>query len=182
MTFLSSSDFIDTPLKVPNQEESRWFVSWMEKKEAETLREILGVTLYNAWIEGLETSGAIEQKWIDLRDGTTYEYNGVTYTYLGIVDLLKPRIIALWYPLVHRKTTSVGVVINQGQQNTTSAAPDLEYVENHNEYARKVGGEIYAHSCVTIYKNCLYGFMKANIADYEDWILEQPKIENYLGL
>ena len=180
--FLTSSDFIDTPFKVPNQEESRWFIGWMESKEEETLKSLLGVSLYNAFIAGIETSGTIEDRWINLRDGTTYEYNGVTYEWKGLVDLLKPRIISLWYPYIHRKTTSVGVVINQGQQNTTSVAPDEEYVEAHNEYVKKVGGQIYKHSCATKYDNCLYGFLKVNEDDYEDWIFTQPTITNYLGL
>jgi hypothetical protein len=179
--FLTTSDFLDTPLKVPNQEESVWFSNWMEAKEEETLKSLLGVSLYTDFIEGLEDS-SIEQKWIDLRDGTTYVFNDVTYEYAGLVDLLKPRIMALWYPYIHRKTTSVGVVINQGQQNTTTTAPDLEYIENQNAYVRKVGGQIYCASCIAYHGNSFYGFMKANEIDYEGWIFEQPKIENYLGL
>lgn len=158
-----------------------WFSNWMEAKEEETLKSLLGVSLYTDFIEGLDDS-TIEQKWIDLRDGTTYEFSDVAYEYKGLVDLLKPRIMALWYPTIHRKTTSVGVVINQGQQNTTSIAPDLEYVDNQNIYVRKVGGQIYCSSWLCYQSNCLYGFMKANEDDYEGWIFEQPKIENYLGL
>jgi len=76
--FVDSTDFTDIPYKIPNQEETRAFVDWIEAEETKILKEVLGLPLYNAFIEGLDTSGSIEQKWLDLRDGAEYDYSDST--------------------------------------------------------------------------------------------------------
>lgn len=173
--FVEASDFDDIPYKIPNQEEMRNILDWLEKEEAKLLKKVLGLRLYNEFIEGLETSGDIEQRWIDLREGTTYEYNEKLYEYLGVVDFIKPYIVSLWNDLMYRKQTTSGVIINQGQQNTQVQTPDYEVVKYWNEASGKIGD-----SCER--ENTLYGFLKANESDYEDLEFCSLPLKNQFNL
>jgi len=178
--FVDSTDFLAIPYKIPNQEETRAFVDWIESEEAKILKEVLGLPLYNAFIEGLETSGAIDQKWIDLRDGAEYDYSDSTYEYLGLVDFLKPEIYSRWVVLNYRKLTTAGVVINQGVQNTITNNPDVEFAQYHNEFVEKIGN-------ICNQKNTLYGFLTVNEEDYEEdgeviWNPTEQKLTNQFNL
>lgn len=163
--FLEATDFLDKPYKVPNQEESKEFVAFIEAKEAEILKKVFGLQLYNDFIEGLETSGDIDQIWIDLRDGTTYEYNDVLYEWKGIDDLLKPIVYSEWLTINFRRWTSSGMIINTGQQNSGAVNPDQEIIRASNEFVDKLGG---SNNGIT-YSNSLYGFLFVNSSDYNDW-------------
>jgi len=174
--FLDASDFLNVPYKIPNIEESRSFIDdFIEAEEAKILKKILGLRLYNEFIEGLEASGEIEQKWTDLQDGTTYEYGDILYEYTGLVDFLKPYICSKWMEINFRKPTTSGVVINNGQQNTQTVTPDYEVVTYWNEFAEKVGV-----NCNR--KNTLYGFLMANESDYEDLEFTEQKRINQFNL
>lgn len=178
--FVDSTDFTDIPYKIPNQEETRAFVDWIEAEETKILKEVFGLPLYNAFIEGLDTSGSIEQKWIDLRDGAEYDYEDSTYEYLGLVDFLKPEIYSRWILLNYRKLTSSGVIINTGQQNTTVQNPDVEFAQYHNEYVNKIGN-------ICKQKNTLFGFLTVNEEDYEEdgeviWNFTDQKLTNQFNL
>ncbi len=180
MTFLDSTDFLEIPYKIPNQDETRSFESWIAIEEAKILKEILGLPLYNAFIEGLDTSGTIEDKWLDLRDGAEYDLYDTTYEYLGLVDLMKPEIYSRWVGINYRKLTTAGVVINQGQQNTTTNNPDVEYAQYHNEFVNKVG-------CMYKQDNSLYGFLTVNEEDYQEdgetiWVFTEQKLTNQFNL
>lgn len=173
--FVSSEDFLDIPYVIPNQEETRGLDSFIEAEETKILKKILGIELYNEFIQGLESSGDIEQKWIDLRDGATYEYGEVQYQYEGLKDLLKPYIYQLAVQLNYRKLTTSGVVINRGQQNTETQNPNYEVVTYWNEFVSKVG-----KWCEM--KNTLYGFLYANEADYESLEFTEQHYKNQLDL
>jgi len=178
--FVDPTDFTDIPYKIPNKEETRAFVDWIEAEETKILKEVLGLPLYNAFIEGLDTSGSIEQKWLDLRDGAEYEYSDSTYEYLGLVDFLKPEIYSRWFYLRYRVPTSSGVVINTGQQNTTVQNPDVEVSQYHNIFVEKIG-----NSCNQ--KNTLFGFLTVNEEDYQEdgeviWNFTEQKLTNQFNL
>jgi hypothetical protein len=176
MRFLDVNDFLNRPYKIPNIEESREFIDdYIEDEETKILKKILGLRLYNEFIEGLDTSGTIEQKWIDLRDGAEYESGSNLYEYRGLVDFLKPYICSKWVEINFRKATTSGVIVNNGQQNTQTVVPDYERVQYWNEFVEKVGG-----SCAM--ENTLYGFLKANESDYEDLVFTQHKVINTLDI
>lgn len=175
MAFVDVTDFNELPYKIPNQNEAREFVTFIEKEETKILKKLLGIDLYNEFIEGLATSGEVEERWTELRDGVEYEYNGVTYEYLGLVDLLVPAIYSIWVQTTYRRFTSSGVIVNKGQQNTEAVNPSYEIVQNWNEYVKKVGG-------VCGQEGTLYGFMTANEDDYEDWEFTEPELKNTLDL
>lgn len=53
---LSLSDFDNVPYKIPNQEESTsWLASFISREEIKLLKDILGIAMYNDFIDGLPT-------------------------------------------------------------------------------------------------------------------------------
>jgi hypothetical protein len=173
--FIESTDFLTIPYKIPNQPETRDFVDFIEAEEANILKEILGLALYNELISAWETSGEPDQVWTDLVEGEEYTQNEILYEYKGLVDLLVPEIYSRWVKVNYRKLTSSGVVTNLGQQNTETNNPDVEFAQAHNVYVKKVG-----NSCNL--KNSFYGFMKANEIDYDDWEFTEQKLTNQFNL
>lgn len=183
--FVNEKLFKSPPYKIPNQGEFAGglpsFKDWLETEEVKILKEILGIELYYEFMEALDDSGEIDQKWTRLRDGSTeddrftYEYNEVPYEYLGLVDLLVPELYSRWLEMNYRKNTSSGVVIMKGQQNTELQDPTYEVVRFHNEFVSKVGG-----SCKQ--ENSLYGFLIANEDDYESLEFKEPQKTNQFDL
>lgn len=181
---IDPTDFNDRPYKVPNQEESRDFTSFIEDVEdriAEgTLQnecvQLLGVDLWGAFIAGLETSGTIEAHWLSLRDGANYTYAGTTYRYNGWVDMIRPAILSKWLPMTTDKLTNIGFVKNSAPQQsklTEDYYPSV--VQFWNEFCKKVGCQ--ADNYYN-YKNTFYGFMKANESDFDNWVFKCPKLIN----
>ncbi len=181
---IDSTDFTDRPYKVPNQEEARDFIGFIEDIEERlamgTLVDecvtLLGVDLWTDFLAGLESSGTIEDRWLKLRDGATYTYNGKTYKYNGWVDMVRPGIYSKWLPLTSDKLTNIGFVKNNAPQQsklTEDYYPSV--VQYWNELAKKVGHNAgYGYN----YINSFYGFMKANEADYENWVFRCPTYKN----
>ena len=142
--FLDQTDYTVTPYIIPNQVDSRDLQDYIDQKEEEHLKKILGIDLYREFMEGIETSGAIEQKWLDLQYGTDetenpdgsgdFEFCGITYEYLGIKKMLKPLIYSDWVRDNYRKLTSAGVVTPTGQNNSTAVVPDYEVVTAWNDF------------------------------------------------
>lgn len=173
--FIQATDFLQDPYKIPNQNEDRGFVAFIEAREAEILKSILGLELYNELIEAWETSGEPADIYTDLVEGAEFTYNEILYEYKGLVDLLVPEIYSKWVKKNYRRLTTSGVVINKGQQNTETNNPDVEFAQSHNDYVTKVGG-----SCSQ--ENTFYGFMKANESDYGDWEFTEPELTNQFNL
>jgi len=170
--FVEATDFADLPYKVPNQEESKEFVAFIERWEEKLLKQVLGVSLYNEFIEGLEESGDIT-RWTNLQNGAEYTYGDYTYEYQGIVKMLVPAIYSEWVKIICRRFTTSGVIVNKGQQNTERVDPSYDIVTNWNEFVKQVG----VNACQ---ENSFYGFMIANEADYDGWNCTQPTIKNQL--
>lgn len=179
---LQLTDFNDRPYKIPNQNESRDLESWIEAKENELLKLILGYELWKEFTEALDGSGELEQKWIDLRDGAEYEYGGKTYKYNGLVDLLRPAIYALWVPEGTWKFTNSGYVQNEQtpDNSVTLNTSDEFQAVRWNEFVSKCNGFCLSQC------NTFYGFMKADEAlaepNYPDWDFTAQKFKNRYGL
>ena len=174
MALIDVTDFEDLPYKIPNQEETKEFVTFIEAKEEELLKEILGIDLYNEFIEALADSGELADKWANLRDGAEYEYS-VTNEYKGLVDLLKPAIYSEWIFYTYRRLTAAAMIVNNGRENTTAVNPSWEIANNWNTWVKKVGNAGYQ-------KNNFYGFMIANEDDYENWEFTYQELKNTLDL
>lgn len=181
---IDPTDFVNRNYKVPNQEEARDFPFFIEDLEERiacgTLTDdktcLLGLNLWNALTAGLATSGTVEQRWTDLKEGADYVYQSVTYRYNGWVDMIRPGIFSRWIPTTTDKLTNIGFVKNNAPQQsklTEDYYPGV--ITFWNEMARKVGFE---HNCRYNYKNTFYGFMKANESDYDEWRFISPEFKN----
>lgn len=174
------TDFTDRPYKVPNQEESRDFASFVASEEQNIAEKyLLGVDMWNEFNSAIEGSGDITF-WQKLRDGASYEYNNKTYRYKGWADLMRPAIWAGWAPLGAFKFTNVGMVTNNAPQQSKLADDQYPYiVQAWNDFCSKVG---IVPACGYNYKNSFYGFMKANetefSSEFENWVFCPPQFKN----
>lgn len=171
---VSLADFETRPYRIPDQEENRDLESYLADKEEEVLRKLFGTALYNDFIAGIG-AGSPLQKWIDLRDGTTYTFGGVEYEYKGLVDLLVPCLFAFWVKENSDKYTNSGTVRNSPTMNSTSVSPARRISEAYSKFCDKVGSE-----CE--YCDTLYGFILANDSDYDDWVFTEPEPMNQFDI
>lgn len=174
------TDFTERPFKVPNQEESRDFKSFIEEKEEELGRMILGDELWEYFSLALNSSGPLDEIYEDLRDGTSYEYNSKQYNYKGWVDMIRPGIFSEWMPQSTYKFTNVGFVTNDTPAQSTLIEDQYAFqVDYWNKFVSKVGYQYpYGYNC----KNSFYGFMKANTAIYPSWVFKCPRYKNRYDL
>lgn len=167
------TDLENRPYRIPNQTESKDLLNFVRTAEVRIVKELLGITLYNAYVTGLEAATP-DQKWVDLRDGAEYTYNSVEYEYAGLKNLLIPRIYSEWLRETRDKFTDVGTVYNTSERSER-VSPARRIVECYNEFASKVGG--FYEQC-----NTFYGFVSVNEADYPDWQFSYPERINDFGL
>jgi hypothetical protein len=171
---IDATDFNDREYKVPNQEESRDFISFIETAEEElAIKYLLGAELWQDFQDGLASSGTIDPIWLALKDGADYEYGGKSYRFNGWVDLVKPGIYADWIPLGTQKFTNIGWIENSAPQQSKLIDDQYSFhVTYWNKFVAKVGG----------YKNSFYGFMRSNEDDYEGWLFNCPQAKNRFDL
>lgn len=55
----------------------------VEQYETEFLRKVLGYDLWLAFTEGIEGSGTVEQRWVDLLEGIVFDFKGVNRVWIG---------------------------------------------------------------------------------------------------
>ena len=171
---LSLTDFVDREYKIPNQNESSDLLGFIEDKEEELLCDLLGVDLYNEVMDGLDESNP-EQKFLDLLNGKDYVFNGVTYKWGGLVNLLKPAVYSKWINVGTFKFTNIGWVQNSPQENSTAIDWTDQFVVAYwNKYCELVGLN-------KSQKNSFYGYMKTVESDFDsEWIFNLPKTQNRL--
>lgn len=171
------SDFTARPYRIPNREESQDFIDFLENYEARVLKDILGYSLYHAFKTAL-AGGSPADKWVKLRDGAEYTQFNTLYKYEGMKALLVPYLYSMWLKETVEKHTAEGVLINSnsviqgtGTTNTESVSPSRKISSAYNHFSDQVGD----------WKNqgnTLYGFLTANIADYESWHFTEPGTMN----
>lgn len=164
------TDFDDRPYKVPNQEESRDFLSFIEKtEEMLAVKYLLGRDLWEEFQAALETSGVIDPHWLLLRDGGEYTYNTKTYHFTGWVDMVRPGIFALWLPHLTYKLTNVGYVVNSAPQQSELVDDQYQFhIEAWNEFVNKA--------------RLFERFMTTNKSDYIGWKFHCPMMKNRFDL
>jgi len=174
---ISPTDFLDRPYKVPNQEESRDFITFIEEKEEELGRMILGNELFELFRDALEGSGTLDDIWVAIRDGANYPYNNEVYEYKGWVDMIRPAIYSQWLPNLTYKLTNIGYVENNAPEMSSLIEDQYPFqVINWNKFVNKVG---YGYTC----KDSFYGFMKAYYEEnYPTWVFTCPRYINRYDL
>jgi hypothetical protein len=174
---IDPADFLNRPYKVPNQQESRDFISFIEDAEEElAVKYLLGYEMWELFKAGLDTSGTVDTIWTDLRDGASYTRNNKIYHYKGWVDTIRPAIFSLWMPELTYKLTNVGMVENNTPKESKVLEDQYPYHVLHwNEFVKKVG---YHNSNGYNCQGSLYGFLRANDAIYEEWVFHCPPLKN----
>lgn len=170
---LALSDFEVRPYRIPDQEENKDLLDFIEAREEDILRGLLGTATYNEFVTAI--GGSPAQKWIDLRDGETYTIGDTEYEYRGLVDLLVPCVFALWVKETNDKYTNSGTVRNSPAMNSTALSPSRRISEAYCKFLEKVGDECN-------HEDNLYGFMYANQADYPDWVFKCPSPMNQFDI
>lgn len=175
--FVDEYDFIYPPYLVPNQNESTWFQRYLQDKEEEILKRVMGWEFYaefNTAIQGVSPA----QKYVDIRDGAQYTYGGETFKYDGLNDFLVPAIYALWLRDSAFKTTNIGIGTNQ-KTDFNVLNPANVISRAYNIYSDKVGNN-------RNYRNTFWGFMQANYLTYTAWDafedFEEPGKLNSFGI
>jgi hypothetical protein len=173
---IDPTDFLERPYKIPNQEESRDFLSFLEEKEDELARMILGNDLWEDFDSAINGSGVIDPIYEALRDGGSYEYNNKSYRYNGWVDMIRPGIFSEWLPLTTMKLTNIGYVVNDAPDKSKLLDNQYEFQVAHwNKFITKVG---YVYAYGYNYVDSFYGFMKINEDDYPDWVFQCPRYKH----
>ncbi len=169
--FLIVDNFNKVPYSIPpgrlvseddNTVFSDTFQAYLDEKEADILKKLLGLELYDEFIAGLDEDYP-EQKWLDLRDGVQYTYLSVKYEWVGVIKMLTPLIFAMDlrdnYDNYSDAGISVGLIENAEMIN-----PALRIVQAWNK------GYAIAGNCNNP-KHSLYGFLTVNKdADYTTWV------------
>lgn len=175
---IDPKDFAKRTYKIPNQQESRDLVNFLQEAEEEIAIGILGKTLWEDFNEAVNTSGT-DPIYQALFEGADYTYNNDTYHYDGWVDLVRPAIYSMWIPATTDKMTNIGFVTNNSPKEAKVLEdPETFVVTYWNEFVTKVG---YNALCGYNRKGTFYGFMKANSANYPDWMFRCPKPKNRFG-
>jgi hypothetical protein len=177
---LSLTDFDNVPYKIPNQNESAWLEDYIEMKETEYLKQILGIALYNDFIEAIDNSpGSIPSPYDDLLNGAEYTWHGVVFEWVGMVKALRTAVYSQWLIENYRKKTNSGTIVNLGQQNTESVVPSYDIQVNFNKWCEYIGSD-----CAMF--NTLYGYLYVNKLDFEidgtKWVFTKQNYINQFGL
>lgn len=159
--FVDVTDFVRKPYKIPNQEENNEFPEWLEDKEDEILKSLLGNELWDAFSNAIE-GDTTTARWVNLRDGDDYEYGGYTFKWFGMNKMLIPYIYSVYVRESFEKISNIGPGINT-VQNFTVINPAPTIARAQNEFSRYAGG------CKNA-EDSLYGFLLANYEDtYPEW-------------
>lgn len=185
---IDPTDFTDRPYKVPNQEESRDFISFIEETEEQLATgnltgevcNLLGDELWHEFNDQITGSGVIEERFELLRDGEIYTYNNKQYHYKGWVEMIRPAIFSLWLPQSNMKLTNIGYVENSAPQQSKLMEDQYQFQVNHwNKFVSKVGYSYpYGYNCHSTF----YGFMKVHATDFPTWTFRCPRYKNRYDL
>jgi len=176
--FVSATDFDTVPYKIPNQQEETSFATYLENKEDELLKALLGYAFAQEIIDQYSSSGEIDVKWANLVNGNTYTYNDKTYKWVGLNKLLVPAIYSQWLGDTFDKLTNIGVGINS-KDNFTVINPALRISRAWNLYAEMCGSSY-------CQQDTLFGYLQANASDFTDYwdsyFNQYPGTKNVLDL
>lgn len=199
--FVTASDYTIPPTDIPSLDKvPTLFQAFVDQEEDKYLREVLGDSLYEAFIDGLNdlpadlnltvptvinneyvygndiwkaltvTTGVIpsegtdwtlieeDNRWLLLKNGNKYIFNGKTNRWGGIKGAVKPLIYAEWVEYGVAKLTINGFVV-PSMENNVSVDPSPYVCRQWNEWSKQIGGPCRQH-------NSLYGYLQAvNLSD-----------------
>ena len=166
--FAVATDFDYMPYKL-KREQANNFATFIDDEEEKVLKEILGIALYNEFIEGLNEDYPAE-KWLRIRDGATYELDGVPYEWAGLLTrkgAMVPYIYSRWtmdaYKQAANGSSLTAIAISE---NSELLGPGLA-VRGHNDFVGMIGWNKWK-------KNTLYGLFIAYETDYPNLVWTGP--------
>lgn len=106
----------------------------IDEKEPEALTKLFGYNLYRALKNGL-AADPIDQRWIDLRDGSETEINGVWKAYAGVKPLITRYVYYWWLRENATQSTGVGEAINK-TENAYRVGPAQKQVTAWNDMVK----------------------------------------------
>lgn len=138
---------------------------FISEYEPDFLRKLLGPSLYAAYITGIAIV-APDQKWLDLRDGTSYNYGGNTYTWKGLTQAITAGTVTykfspianyIWYWWMRTNNTST---TSEGESSSKKAngnkvSPALKMATVWNVMAE--------------WNRTFYQFLQASTDTYPEW-------------
>jgi hypothetical protein len=141
------------------------FNSWLDKREKEILRLVLGRELTTELLEAVQGS-ALETRFEDLINGAG--------EYPGLIEILVPSIYSKWVSGDNQfKNTAAGIVSNQPAQNSTVLDNAFEFeVKAWNEFVKMVG------FINTKEDSTLWFYMNSNKSDFPTWRFTPQKFKN----
>ena len=152
--------------------------------QKDILLKALGRDLYDAFEAGLQES-TIEQKWLDLRDGKTYQVDGVNVRWNGLKNNDLESLIAYyvffnWSRNNVTRQTGNGRVISDKENSTNASSLDSQV------YAYNKMFVLYGSFYHSQYAESLYNFIyQMNLLDentYPNWIFTEIEPINSFGL
>lgn len=160
--FTTAADFNVIPYSIPNLAGSgpiNTFNTYVDEHEEDILKSLLGKTLYDAFIAGLDEDYP-EQRWVDLRDGATYVHQYKTYEWVGMKKMLKPFIFQSWLTDTFDNNSGIGVVVAKAE-NAKVINPGNRISRAYNEFSRIAGNPPECDAKL----NTLYGYLNIEGAE-----------------
>ncbi len=133
--------------------------TFISKYEPRFLKQLLGLSFYNAFIDGIDPISGAQQRWLDLLNGVEYEYNDRLYEWVGFqnTDKLSPIANFVYYQFTTKQvqwTVGTGEVKPKNENSTmVSATPKL--VRAWNEMVE--------------WNHSLLQYLDAHKAEYPEW-------------
>lgn len=139
--------------------------AFIDQYEPEYLQCVLGLDLWQAFINGIEGSGLPEQRWLDLLEGKDFTQNGCLYHWNGFAPLtsgsnltkLSPIANYVFYQFVDERVIDFTLVGN------------VKSTTENNRIADEVPRLVYTWNRMVDMNRLLYNFLKVNKAVYPEW-------------
>lgn len=156
MAFIDTTYFIDELNLPTNSLQANTLTTWIARLENKYLYEAMGYGFARLFLAGVT---AVEQRWLDIRDGKEYTVNDVLYKWIGFANAEKRSPIANYvyidYQLYLQTLTVATGEKKPVAQNSTNAT-----VSNKVHIA-SIGLNEMTHS--------LHHFLQNNLTTYPEW-------------
>jgi hypothetical protein len=157
--FVDVDNFNTPPYDLPNLYGNETFSDFVEREEKIILLDLLGASLYNEFILGLQDV-VVEQRWVDLRDGAQYSNFSKVYQWVGMETMLTPYIYFKWLEYGDDHAAGVGVVV-ANTENSVMSSPVHKLNRAWREFIKYVGSGCFL-------ENSLYGFLQNSGSIYSN--------------
>ena len=158
-SLLTHSDFIfDTQISI-SSDEQQLFAEFIAKTQADFLRKVLGVELYNAVVAAPNTFDG-------LLNGEDFTYSGSLFHFNGVTEILRYYVYVLWMQNNAAFTTGSGTT-QPKHENSTEVSSGLLIVRAQNK-------------CLQLCNSMLKSYIEDQNY-YSIWHYTQP-FENYYNV